>query len=177
MKTVTAAPPWQLQCEALYREHSARVKNLCRLLLDDPQEAQEVAQDVFLKLVRSYQAVDRPAEWGPWLTRVAVNACRDRRRSGWWRWWRQRGVAIEDVEVVDREATPEQAALSRETRERIWHGFLQLPSRQREVLVLRYLEGYSFPEMASALGVTTGSVKRHLFRAVQRLRKVLGGES
>ena len=177
MKVLTAVPPWHVQCEALYREHSARVVGLCRLLLDDPQEAQEVAQEVFLKLVRTYDSVDRPAEWGPWLTRVALNACRDRQRSAWWRWRRLRGTAIEDVEMVDHQATPEQVALSGEIRERVWHIFRQLPSRQREVFVLRHLEGYSFPEMAEALGLTTGSVKRHLFRAIQRLRKALGGKS
>ena len=140
MRTLTAVPPWHAQYEALYREHLARVVRLCRLLLDDPQEAQEVAQEVFVKLLRRYQEPERSTQWGAWLTRVAVNACRDRRRSSWWQGWRQRHQLIEDVEIADSEPTPERAAISGEDRERIWEAFRKLPRRQREVFVLRHLE-------------------------------------
>src|SRR5262249_53977253 len=88
MKALADLPASPTECEALYREHGARVLRLTRLLLDDRQEAQDVAQEVFLKLVRAYPGADRSMRWGPWLTKVTVNACRDRRRSGWWRWWR-----------------------------------------------------------------------------------------
>ncbi len=174
MKALAEIPPGQAECEALYREHAARVTRLARLLLDDGQEAQDVAQEVFLKLLRAYPVVDRPMRWGPWLAKVTVNACRDRRRSGWWRWWRGRHQPVEDVEIIDRAPSPEGAALDAETRERIGRVFRQLPARQREAVTLRYVEGCSTREVADALGVTTGSVKRHLFRAVQRLRAALG---
>ncbi len=177
MESLTLAPPWQAPCEALYRQHAPRVLRVCRLLLNDPQEAQDVAQDVFLKLLRAYPAAESPVQWGPWLIRVAVNACRDRRRAGWWRWWRARHDSVEDVTVVDPAPTPERAALSAEAREQIWLVFCQLPARQREVVALRYVEGWSTREVAEALDLTTGSVKRHLFRAVQRLRTALGGPS
>ena len=175
MRTLTAVPPWHAQYEALYREHSARVVRLCRLLLDDPQEAQEVAQEVFVKLLRRHHEPGGSTQWGAWLTRVAVNACRDRRRSAWWKQWRQRHQVIEDMELVASEPTPERAAIGRESRTRIWRAFRELPRRQREVFVLRHLEEWSTQDVADALGLTTGSVKRHLFRAVERLRKILGG--
>ena len=174
MNGLVDVPPWQAECEALYREHAARVVRLARVLLSDGQEAQDVAQEVFLKLVRAYPDTDRPMQWGAWLAKVTVNACRDRRRAGWWRWWRSRHDPVENVEVVDRTPSPERVALNAEARERIGRIFRQLPARQREVVALRYVEGCSTQEVADALGVTTGSVKRHLFRAVQRLRVVLG---
>jgi RNA polymerase sigma factor (sigma-70 family) len=174
MKALIDHPAWPAECAALYREHGARVMRLARLLLDDRQEAQDVAQEVFLKLLRAHPAVDRPMRWGPWLTKVTVNACHDRRRSGWWRWWRGFHEPIEDVAVVDLGPTPERAALDIVGRERIGRVFRQLPARQREVVVLRYVEGWSTREIADQLGVTAGSVKRHLFRAVQRLRAALG---
>ncbi len=177
MRALTAIPPWQAQYEGLYRAHSARVGRLCRLLLNDPQEAEEVAQEVFVKLAQAYPGADRTMAWGLWLTRVAVNACHDRRRSTWWQWRRLRGGGIEDVEVADRGPTPERAALSEEARGQIWTVFRQLPRRQREVFILRHLEGCSTQEAAEALGLTPGSVKRHLFRAVHQLRKGLGGNS
>jgi RNA polymerase sigma-70 factor (ECF subfamily) len=174
MKVLADLPTSTAECEALYRENGPRVLRLARLLLDDRQEAQDVAQEVFLKLLRAYPAEDRPMRWGPWLTKVTVNACRDRRRSGWWRWWRAAREPIEDLVVVDLAPTPERAALDAAGRERIGRVFRQLPARQREAVALRYVEGWTTREVAEQLGVTTGSVKRHLFRAIKRLRSALG---
>jgi RNA polymerase sigma-70 factor (ECF subfamily) len=171
MAALTTALPWHAQCEVLYREHAPRVLRVCRLLLRSPQEAEDVAQEVFLKLIMSSQVTDRPVAWGPWLTRVAINACRDRQRAAWWRLWHD---PLDEVELVDRNPTPEAAALTGETREQIWRALRQLSQRQREVFVLRHLEGWSTHGVAETLGLSTGSVKRHLFRAVERLRKGLG---
>ncbi|MBI2369287.1 MAG: sigma-70 family RNA polymerase sigma factor [Deltaproteobacteria bacterium] len=160
--------------EMLHRAHYARVLQLCRLLLVDRQEAEDVTQEVFLRLFREYEAQSRPIAWGPWLTRVTVNACRDRRRSGWWRWWRDRDEAFQEAGYPSRDPTPEEWVSGREQRERIWHSFRGLSSRQREVFVLRYAEEWSTEEIAKALGLTAGSVKRHLFRAVRHVRKAVG---
>lgn len=170
MDALTTAPPWHRQCEILYREHSTRVLRACRLLLRRPQEAEDVAHEVFLKLIMSYQVMDRPVAWDRWLTRVAINACRDRQRAAWWRLWHD---PLDDVELVDTDPTPEGAALTGETRGHIRRAFRQLPQRQREVFVLRHLEGWPTRDVAEALSLSTGSVKRHLFRAVARLRKEL----
>ena len=176
MEAVTASPRWDAQYEALYREHWKRVVRLCRLLLGDEQEAQDVAQQVFLQLVRMGGArSEREMVWGAWLTRVAVNACRDRQRAGWWRRWRTQHEPIGDVELVDHAPTPEAAAVSVEERARLWQALRELPRRQREVFVLRHLDGGSTQEVAAVLGVSAGSVKRHLFRAIERLRAALGG--
>jgi RNA polymerase sigma-70 factor (ECF subfamily) len=174
MKGLADLPASTAECEALYHEHGARVLRLARLLLDDRQEAQDVAQEVFLKLLHAYPAESRPMQWGPWLMKVTVNACRDRRRSSWWRWRRGAREPIEEVVVADLAPTPERAALDAASRERIGRVFRQLPQRQREAVVLRYVEGWTTREVADQLGVTTGSVKRHLFRAIERLRAALG---
>jgi RNA polymerase sigma-70 factor (ECF subfamily) len=167
--------------EEFYRLHYPRVMRLCRLLLADVHEAEDVAQEVFVKLWQASKTETRPIVWEPWLTRVTVNACRDRQRSGWWKRWRApRQAADADVSsVLDRLShgpTPEEEALSREVRGRIWQAFRELPSRQQEVFVLRYLEGWSTEAVAEMLGLSVGTVKQHLFRAVHRLRTVMGGE-
>lgn len=59
MDALTTAPPWHAQCEVLYREHAPRLLRLCRLLLRNPQEAEDVAHEVFLKLVESCRVPDR----------------------------------------------------------------------------------------------------------------------
>jgi RNA polymerase sigma-70 factor (ECF subfamily) len=174
---VSAVVESHLGYDALYRAHHARVLRTCRLLLSDPDEAEEVCQEVFLKLFREHQGDTRGIAWGPWLTRVTVNACRDRRRSGWWKWWRDRHEEFHDVEFAAPGRSPEQEILSRETHRQVWEAFRDLSTRQREVFVLRLLEGWSTEVVAETLGLTAGSVKQHLFRAVRHLRAALRGRS
>jgi RNA polymerase sigma-70 factor (ECF subfamily) len=154
--------------------HTGRLRRLCGLLLGDSQEAEEVVQEVFVKALESERRQGPPADWGPWLTRIAVNTCRDRRRAGWWQRFRRWSDQVELVPIADPGLTPEDAAIGAEERRRIWEAFRTLPDRQREVFVLRHLEDWSGPEIAAALGLSPGTVKRHLFRAVHRLRLVLG---
>jgi RNA polymerase sigma-70 factor (ECF subfamily) len=159
----------------LYQMHHGRVLRLCRLLLSDPHEADDVTQEVFLKLFEAHQLGDRAVAWGPWLTRVAVNACHDRRRSGWWKWWREQHQEFVEAQFSARGPTPEQAALSNESRLAVWQSFRQLSARQQEVFVLRQLEGWSTEEVADTLGLSPGSIKRHLYRAVHQMRRALRG--
>jgi RNA polymerase sigma-70 factor, ECF subfamily len=179
---VNAEPQGPACFEDLYRVHYPRIVRLCGLLLAHPHEAEDVAQEVFVKLLQASKTETRPMAWEPWLTRVTVNACRDRRRSGWWKWWRApRYTASDDVssvlEHISAGPTPEEEALSREVCGRIWQIFRELPARQQEVFALRYLEGWSTDAVAEALGLSIGSVKQHLFRAVHRLRAAIGEEA
>ncbi len=159
--------------ETLYREQHARILRLCRLLLKNQQEAEEVAQEVFLKLIQARAAQQRDS-WDAWLTTVAVNACRDRQRSWWWRWRSESPLEVVDMQLPSKDVSPEDATVHREQRELIWRFFRKLSTRQQEVFVLRYVEGWTDHQVADMLGVTPGSVKQHLFRAVRYLRKALG---
>ena len=163
--------------EELHRRHRSRVARLCQALLGDADEAADAVQDVFMKLHRALATETRTIEWPAWLTRVAVNACRDRRRSGWWRWWRERGVVIDDVHLRSPSLTPEDEIIGRELQHRLWLAIRALPHRQREVLALRQLEGLSTDEVATALAISAGSVKRHLYRAVHTLRDAMGEDA
>jgi RNA polymerase sigma-70 factor (ECF subfamily) len=161
--------------EDLYLGQHSRIVRLCRTILADPDEADEVAQEVFMKALRQHRSGDYPRSWNAWLTRVAVNACRDRQRSWWWKWSR-RSVDLDDIQLPTRE-TPEEISSNREQVARIWNLFRKLPPRQREVFALRHIEGWSTEEVAKTLNLSPGSVKLHLFRAVHALRSAIGGES
>ncbi|MGE0683841.1 MAG: RNA polymerase sigma factor [Candidatus Binatia bacterium] len=160
--------------ESLFQTQYPRILRLCRLLLKDVHEAEEVTQEVFEKLVRQWRSENEILSWEAWLTRVAVNACHDRRRSSWWKWWRSGRLEPPSEEAVDRQSTPEDQLLGLEQQRRLWIRFQRLSPRQREVFTLRRLEGLSTEEVANLLGVTTGSVKRHLFHALRHLQKMLG---
>ena len=164
----------EVQFEALYREHSERLARLCRLVLDDPLEAEDVVQDVFVRLMRTPPNGGGTVACKPWLTRVALNLCRDRRRSWWWAWARRGRADAATIDIVAPEPTPERATLGAELGARIWDAFRRLPRRQREVFALRHFEGWSVDTVAGALRISPGSVKQHLFRAVHTLRRALG---
>jgi RNA polymerase sigma-70 factor (ECF subfamily) len=163
--------------EELYRLHHARVVRLCRLLLRDAAEAEDTAQEVFTTLFRVHATETRAMAWGPWLTRVAVNACHHRHRSRRWTWWRLGGEELDESRTADGAASPEDDAVSAEDRRRLQAAFLRLSQRQREIFVLRHVEGWSTQEVADGLGVSAGTVKLHLFRANRAFRKALGDRS
>jgi RNA polymerase sigma-70 factor (ECF subfamily) len=160
--------------DTIVTAHYGRLRRLCRLMLGDPQEAEDVVQEVFLKAHEAERLGRAPMDWGAWLTRVAVNACRDRRRAGGWMRFRLRSIHIDDLPLVADTQAPSEAAVGEETRRRIWVAFRTLPRRQQEVFALRYIEEQPTADVALALGLSPGSVKRHLYRAVRHLRHALG---
>jgi RNA polymerase sigma-70 factor (ECF subfamily) len=153
--------------------HYGRLRRLCRLLLGDAQEAEDGVQGVFLKGHEAEILGRAPLDWGAWLTRVAVNACRDRRRAGGWMRLRLRSTHVDDLPLVADTPAPSDVAIGEDTRRRIWAAFRTLPRRQQEVFALRYIEEQSTSDVALALGLSQGSVKRHLFRALRHLRGAL----
>ncbi len=154
--------------------HHGRLRRLCELLLGDRAEAEEIVQDTFMMAHEASMGPAAPSDWPAWLTRVAVNACRDRRRAGWWMRFRRWTDRVEEMALPASDPDPAEAAAGAETRQQIWVAFRELPNRQREVFVLRHIEEYSTAEVAAALGLSPGSVKRHLFRAIRKLREALG---
>jgi RNA polymerase sigma-70 factor (ECF subfamily) len=144
----------------LYAEHQTRVLRLCRLMLTDADEAEEVAQEVFLKAFRFYRSGQRAEAWNKWLVTVAANA------------WRSRTEEFDEFKSPGNgHQSAEDAAMQRETQRVVWGEFGKLSPRQREVFALRHFEGWSTEEVATHLGLSQGSVKQHLFRAVHELRK------
>lgn len=173
MSTLKAARDNTAGYSELYQAHYTRVLRLSRLLLSDRDEAEDVSQEVFLKLLKEHHHRNLPAEWDRWIVRVTVNACRDRRRSGWWKWLRASNKEFEESNHPSSVQTPEELMLNGEIRNRIWRSLQELSPRQKNVLVLRHIEGWSTQEVADTLGISAGSVKRHLFRAASHLRKAL----
>ena len=158
--------------DELYRRNQGRILRLCTILLRSPSEAEDVTQEVFLILYREQQRGERRVGWAPWLTTVAVNACHRRRRSRWWSALRAQPT-LDAAELATDTPSPELQAIGSEQRRTIREVFAMLSARQQEVFLLRHVEGYSTDDVAAMLGVRSGSVKRHLYRATHAFQRAL----
>ena len=144
--------------------------------LRDRDAAETLTQEC---LLRAYQARDRfrgDASVKTWLMRIAVNLVRDHlsnARLKFWRHTQRAGVDLSLAEswVPDRHSTPEAAALAKQQVAAIWSAASELPEKQRMVLLLRFVEDMDILEIVAATGLKEGTVKVHLFRALQTLRR------
>ncbi len=152
--------------ERLYRTHVARVHTLVSRMLE-PELADEVTQDVFVRVWNKLETFRGESSFSTWLHRVTVNLVLGRRKKLGIR----RDRYHRDGEtVLDRTSSPERpAAIGAEFEA----GMRRLPTRAREVFVLHDLEGYKHREIAEMLGVTTGTTKAQLHRARMLMRNYL----
>ena len=159
-----------------------RVFLLCRRLLRDPDEADSVTQDVFLKAYRALtkRSEDQVADLdnpGKWLTRIAVNTCLDKLRSKSWKLW-QRRPAPQDEEVIlqmtaGTDPDAERLMFAKQIQQRLETAQAKLSERQRAVFALRHYEAMALEEIADVLKLDVGTVKAHLFRALNKMREEL----
>jgi RNA polymerase sigma factor (sigma-70 family) len=136
-------------------------------------DAEEAAQDGFVKAHRALGRFRRGAELRPWLLRIVANEARNRRRSA----GRRERLALRaaaEVRPGDAVPSPEAALLAGEQRERLLAAVAALPEEHRDAIACRYLLDLSEAETAAALGVRPGTVKSRLSRALARLREDLG---
>jgi len=160
--------------------HQRAVTRLAYRFLGDPDEADGAAQDTFVKAWARLGYFREECPFGAWLSRIAVNQCRDRLK-------RKRLIVTESrlgtrtdgqrpnplETVVDSAPGPEARAAGREIGRKIAELVHALPGMQREVFALRYYEDRSLAEIAALFRVNVGTVKTHLFRATQRIRSSL----
>ena len=153
-----------------------------RLALRDDDAALDVVQDAMLRVVERYADRD-PKTWAPLFFRILFNRIEDhRRRRGLARLLRWRGPAAgegepeaEAVDLLTSEARrPDEACEDGRLRAALREAVARLPERQRQVFLLRQWQGMSVEETATTLGLSGGSVKTHLSRAMTSMRDRLG---
>jgi RNA polymerase sigma factor (sigma-70 family) len=155
----------------LVKRHGAIAFRVAWLVTRDRGEAEDAAQEAFVK---AYYALDRfrpDLPFRPWLLRIVANEARNRARSS----RRRHGLTLRAAAVSDRDAapSPETAALASEDREVLVAALNRLEPRDREVIGYRFLMGLSEAETAAVLDVRVGTAKSRLSRAMGRLRAVL----
>ena len=150
----------------LVERHRTALVRMCCLCLGDASLAEDAAQETFLKAYRALDSFLGECDEKTWLMRIAINTCRDMRRSRWTR-------------HVDRRVTPEMlpeaSAPFDERDEELTLALMRLPPKQREAVLLRYYQRMSLAQTAQAMGVTVSTVSKQLGRSLRSLRGILEG--
>lgn len=152
--------------EALYRRHVGRVYALCLRMTADERRAEELTQDVWVRVWRKVEGYRGDAAFTTWLHRVTANLVRDRGRQ---RARRREGEDPAGSGAVGSGERPR----SVEDRVALEAAIRELPERARQVFVLYDVEGYRHREIADMLAISEGTSKAHLHRARKRLREEL----
>ena len=164
-------PAW----ETIVRTHQGIAFRTAYLLAGSAADAEEAAQDAFVKAYRALGRFRRGAPLRPWLLRIVANEARNRRRSA----GRRDALALRaaaEHRPGDAVPSPEAALLSRESQEQLLAAVERLSDEHRDAIVCRYLLDLSEEETAAALRIRRGTVKSRLSRALARLREELEGD-
>lgn len=159
-------PVWKdaSDAAAFVQRYSGMILRLCFTYSLGRADAQDICQNVFLKLLQSDRRFDGEGETRAFIIRVTINECKDVLKSG----WRRRSVPLDEliereVPFLPSEDTGVLAAVQR------------LPVRYREAVYLYYYEGYNAEEIAAMAGAKPAAVRQRLARAREKLRKELEG--
>jgi RNA polymerase sigma-70 factor (ECF subfamily) len=170
--------------EELVTERSGEIYGLLFRLTENSEEARDLTQETFLRAFQSIGRFRGEADLRTWIYRIAINQARNR-----WRWWRRRRrdstVSLDATQgqsnqtliatLAESSENPEQQTLAHE-RELALRSALQKVSRAyRETVILRDIEGFTYEEIATTLGINVGTVKSRLARGRQELRRKLEG--
>jgi len=167
--------------EELVQRYQTRIYNFVCKMTNSPADAEDIAQDVFVRVYKSIHRFRGESTFQTWLYRIAHNICVDRSRRA------QRQVPVaysldapteEDGgehprDLPDRSGSPEQIAERTELQQRVWRCLGQMSERLRVVIVLYDIQGLSYEEIAKTLSCPIGTVKSRLFNARAELGRRL----
>ena len=167
----------------LVKRYQRQVYNLAYRMLGSSEDAGDLVQDTFLRAYGALASFRQDASFLTWLYKIASNLCIDQMRAR-----KSKGALSLDLELeegrepmADRSFSPEETVIRGAVSDVVQKAVMNLPERYRIVVVMRHLQDMSIEEIASQLGLPSGTVKTHLFRAREmlreRLRPVLGMET
>ena len=166
--------------DALVRLYRPRVFRFLLASLRNRETAENLTQDCFIRAYRARSQFRGASSPATWVMKIAANLARNHESNSRLKFWRRSLHSDADVAelgraVPDGQHSPEELALIREQVQAIWGAAAVLPLRQRTVFLLRFVEDLDLLEIAEATGMKEGTVKAHLFRALQSVRARLEG--
>jgi RNA polymerase sigma-70 factor (ECF subfamily) len=167
--------------EILIQRYQQPVYNLVYRLMNDPSDASDIVQEVFLKVFKNIGSFRGNSSLKTWIYRIAVNEAYNHRR--WFSRHQRREVALGPEEglrtyadsLADPSRTPFDQAADHETFALVEAALDKLNPKFRAVVVLRDIEDLSYEEIATVLDVSIGTVKSRILRGREALRKILEG--
>jgi len=170
-----ATEDWQRAhlLEYLMRRFGDDVLSLAYFYLQDKQAAEDAAQEVFLRVYHNLEEFRGESSYFTWIYRITVNLCRDRLRS-----WHHRNIIPWDILWGHRTASPaaggiEEQALDNVEAGEIMQAVLELPTKYREVVYLKYYSDMTVSEIARVCGINDSNVRVRLHRAYRMLKEKL----
>lgn len=162
----------------LVTEHQNRVYTLALRLVNDREEAADLAQEAFVRAWQGLGSFQGESSFATWMYRLTTNVCIDHLRKQKRREGVEASVSLDDpdsgwAEPADWEGDPQRKLERSEQGRALEQGLARLPDWQRRVLVLRELSGLSYQEISHTLDVDLGTVKSRIARARMSLRKIL----
>ena len=154
----------------LVARYDRSVYHLAFRTLHDVEEAKDATQEAFFKAYRSLRTFKTGAKFSTWIFSIVYHACCDRLNR------RKRYSNEELPERADPGPGPEREAIALDEARRLRAAIDALPEKYRTVITLYHLQGKQYEEIAEVLGLPMGTVKTHLFRAKEQLRKLLNAE-
>lgn len=159
--------------ERLVDRYQRPVLQLCQRLVGDRSEAQDAFQEAFLQVFRKLPTLREPAAFRTWLFRIVIRRCRRR-----WRRPEPRPAEALPDEIGDPGGQrPEDRSVRAEDRDQVQRALERLAPRQREVLVLRHLEGCSYEDIAVILGIRGDAARASHSQGLRQLRRLLSPSS
>jgi RNA polymerase sigma-70 factor (ECF subfamily) len=159
--------------EPLVRAYEPAGMRIALGMMGNADDARDALQEAFVKAWKSLPRFDVKRPFGPWFFQILRNHCRDLLRS---RVSRSK-LEVEDEAIesrpTDAEAGPERGRERGAARELLWRGLERIGPDHREIIVLKELEGFRYPEIAEILGIPEGTVASRLFHARKALKEAL----
>jgi len=164
----------------LVETHKKKVYFLALDLVKNPVDAEDISQEVFLKVFRGFKTFNRDAKLGSWLYRITYNACIDHLRKKALTPEPMEDEALEtgfrshpQISGPHIDQDPAASAERGLLMEQIERALAKVSPQEKAVFLLRHYEDQNLKDIAETLGLTIGSVKSYLFRAVRKLQKEL----
>jgi RNA polymerase sigma-70 factor (ECF subfamily) len=183
VKPMTAETAEEIAAQEFARIVVSHRPQIFRFLLASTRDvdlAETLTQECFLKAHRNWKHFRGESSAMTWLMRIAINLQKDHwrnRRMQFWRHTRTNSVDPDEASewLPSGERSAEQQMLAREQVGHVWKAMSGLSERQRTVFLLRYVEEQDLSEIARSTGLSEGTVKAHLSRALGKVRAELGG--
>lgn len=164
MKAVKGPDSPDERIEKMVIQYQTPLLRLCYAYLHDTELARDAVQETFIKAYRNMDKYREEASEKTWLSRIAINTCKDMNRSGWFRHV-DRSVTPDMLPEPAKPVEPEDRELTME--------IMRLPAKMREAALLCWLQGLTYNEAADALGISLQAIGNRLNRARKKLREAM----